>query len=222
MFFRQRYFQRLDELRISRFAQAFPAECLLAIMREAQGQNRTPHEAAAQAYRIAVLTNESLPASERLADSFESRDGTIRMWHFGRKLNVDLLENLWVARDTLLRSFVGDSYNDSYYCCLNDLGLITPIQHYMIGYMAKANLLARKIPVGFGKVNNRITYQADSKASTCGFSPVVGGSISVRSNEGRTTVSKMKAVPLVRRRVAVAADVFVELGAGLRQWIELT
>ena len=31
------------------------------------------------------------------------------------------------------------------------------------------------------------------------------------NNEGQTTVSKMKALPLVRRRVAIAADAFVEV-----------
>lgn len=145
MFYKQKFHKFFSDLGGVRYAQNFSDAELLAIMQKSKAQRSTPQEAAARAYRHLILNNSFIPAEERLSDSFNVLDVTIRWWLAEGKLNADLLENLLAIRDQLLRDFVGEQYENSYYHYLSDIGLIIPIKHYMLGCGAKINLLMQNI-----------------------------------------------------------------------------
>jgi len=145
MFYKQRFYKCFSELELTSYGKFFSDAELLYIMQQSKAQRSTPQEAAARAYRNLILSNPLVSLQEKLIDSFKCLDGTIRWWHFERKLNADLLENMWAIRDQLLREFVGEQYENSYYRYLSDIGLIVPIEHYMLGFAAKLNLLRQSI-----------------------------------------------------------------------------
>lgn len=140
IFFDKKFEQLVNELEVPAFGRAFSAQELATIRENAKSVLfGNPEEAAARAFHNLVVLNQKIPIEQRLEMCFKQLT-RLKLWHFNGNVNPDLHFNIRPSFEKLLSEYVGKSYEDNYCEALGQLGVVVPITHDTLRFLALSYL----------------------------------------------------------------------------------
>ncbi len=140
IFFNEKFEKLINELGVPAFSRAFSGKELATIRENAKSVLfGNPEEAAVRAVHNLVVLNQNIPIDQRLEMCFKQLM-RLKLWHFNGNVNVDLHFNIRTSFEKLLSEYVGKSYEDNYYEALRQLGVVVPITHDTLRFLALSYL----------------------------------------------------------------------------------
>jgi len=142
--FDSKFEKLIDELGVTKFNDCFSVQELFTIRNDGRvGMGSKPEEAAARTFRDLILLNQRIPIDNRLEAAF-SKVQRLKLWCSDDKVNVDLYFSIKDALEHLLHTYVGDEYEQEYYEAVFKTGVISPISHDTLRFIAHAYLYGGK------------------------------------------------------------------------------
>lgn len=140
-FFDKKFEQSVYALGFSEFGSAIDIGELATIRDHSKnvlGQN--PQDAAVRAFRELILNNDEIPIEQRVEKSFSILQ---RMLSDGKAFSK-LYKDTKASVEHLICQYVGSKFENEFYDCLKERGVLVPIKHYQLRSIAIVTLYLKK------------------------------------------------------------------------------
>ena len=130
LFFNQKIYKLIDELRIMAFSYVIDNNKLTEIRDNSKNDLKgRPEEAATRVFLDLVILNQKIPVERRLVKSFE-KINLLKIWCLpNNSVNIDLYLNIMSLLKQMVSEYAGKQCEKDFYDQLNKMGFVFPLNY---------------------------------------------------------------------------------------------